>query len=401
MYSKTPFSATRAETFRFNYQGPQAHENTMLITAANDETAVFYDPVEPTTTLALEHTVPANALQNGKQYEARVRVKPKEGQWSEYSDPIKFWCFGDPLFYFMYEGQRAGSTVSVHNSSVTFNIYYFQTQGEGLKSFRVDLYGSDGRLILEGQEKYNTGNNRYDLSNLTTTIRGLEDNGRYMIQAVGETDHGMVIKSDKIILNVEYDHPAAFSLIDVENLAESATIRVHSNLEMLEGWCTQEPPRYIDNSRIDLTAYGATVYFDKGFSLAGDFTIHLLGQNFHPYQSIFRMQNGDNAIELFYMRGWYDAAMREQAYFMLKVYNQVTNYVLCSPYINVPYYDDKIHLWIRRKGAIYDLDCCVAESGSHIITKPNEFDVQFRNFQEWNAVIVEGYQNEPEERLEF
>lgn len=376
----------------------------MIITAADDETEVYYDPVSPTTTLALEHMVPANVLQNGKQFQAKIRVRPKDGQWSEYSEPIKFWCFTQPLFYFSVNGNRPTGdppTIGVENSSITVNLVYRQTNMEGLKSYKVDLYGPDGRLLAAGQDKYNTGDLRYDMSDLSTTIRGLEDNGRYSIQAVGETDHGMIIKTDRVYLHVDYDHPATFALIEVENLPQTATIRLHSNLQMLEGWCTQDPPRYIDNERIDLTAYGAQVYFDKGFNLDGDFALHCLVQNMKDYTEILRMQNGNYEIVLTPLRGYYSSTMQEYAYFMLQVFNNVTNYEVYSSYFPVPYFDDKIHVWIRRRGGLYDLEACICQSGTHQILQPNEFDVTFKNRLEWNAVITEGYRNEPEERLEF
>ena len=376
----------------------------MIITEAEDETKVVYDPPTPTTTLALEHTVPANTLRNGKQYQARLRVRPKNGQWSEYSEPIKFWCFAQPLFQFTVDGSVPTGdppTIGVQNSSITVNLTYKQADTEGLKSYKVDLYGTDGRLLAAGQEKYNTGDIRYDMTDLSTTIRGLEDNGRYSIQAVGETDHGMIIKTERVYLHVDYDHPATFALIEVENLPKTATIRIHSNLEMLEGWCTQNPPRYIDNERIDLTGYGARVIFDKGFNLDGDFALHVVAQNMKEYDEILHMQNGFYEIVLTYLRGFWDDDMNERAYFMLEVYNNVMTYEVYSEFIPVPYFDDKVHLWVRRIGSLYDLQACICESGSHNILNPNEFYVQMRNYVEWNDLIVEGYRNEPENRLEF
>lgn len=406
LYPVKPFTALQAHTFTFMYQGAQVHKNQLLITAADDELDIYYE-AEPNTqtTLSTNHVVPGNTLANGKQYMARVRVAPKDGQWSAWSDPIKFWCFGVPTFHFLINGEQvlgSGSrpTVQIQNSSVDVGLFYYQAQREGLKSYKVDLYGQDGRLILEGSERYNTGDIRYDTVE-GVTVRGLEDNHVYSIQAVGETDHGMIITSDRVYLDVNYDHPATFSLIEVENVAEDAVIRIHSNLILFEGWSNQVPPRYIDNDRIDLTPYGAFVMFDQGFNCSGDFALHMVGQNFHDYADILTIQNGDYTITLKIMRGWYDADMKEQCYLLLKVLNATGNYELVSTFMDVPYFDDQVHIYLMRKAGLYELNWCISKSGSHEISNPKCFDVWLKNDSDWRAVITQGYRNLEDERLEF
>lgn len=354
--------------------------------------------------MAAEITVPADSLVNGKHYKAKVRVAPRGKQWSTWSDEIQFWCFGDPEFHFIINGQVPsdhGGIVRVESSSQAVQLYYYQAHKEGVKSFKIELFGADGRVIQETQERYDVGDIRYDTTDMYATIRGLEDNHMYSIQATAETDHGMIVKSDRVYLEVEYIHPATFALIDVENMPDDAMIRIHSNLVMMEGHVFPEPPKFIEGKRIDLTAYGSYVTFDKGFNINGDFTLHLVGQNFHEYAELLSMKNGDNYITLTYMRGWYDENQIEKAYLRLEVNSPPLQYQLYSTFLDVPYFDDVMHIYIRRRGGLYDLEWCTSLSGSHEITNPKGFDVQFRNEKEWSEVITEGYRNVPEDRLEF
>lgn len=403
----TPFSATRDYTFKFKYQGPQFVGVELKIEPFDEQEAQNPEStiIIPENHMASEITVPMNTLTNGKHYKASVRVQPINGTMqAEWSEPIQFWCYGDPEFHFIINGvvpSEHGGVVRIESSSQVVELYYYQVHGEGIKSFKIELFGADGRKIQETQEKYATGDIRYDTTQLSATIRGLEDNHLYSILATAETDHGMIVRSDRAYLEVEYEHPATFSLIDVENMPDDAMIRIHSNLVLMEGHAYPDPPKYIDDKRIDLTGYGSYVTFDKGFNLNGDFTLHLVGQNFHEYAELLSIKNGSNDIRLTFIRGWYDENQTEKAYLRLEVEGPPVTYEQYSSFLDVPFFDDVLHIYIRRRNGLYDVEWCICESGSHIITNPKGFDVRFRSDQEWNAVITEGYRNVTEDRLEF
>lgn len=355
-------------------------------------------------TMAAEITVPRDTLTNGKHYKATVQVFTRDGSASTVSDTIQFWCFGDPVFHFLINNMAPSEhpgDVRVESSSLAVQLYYHQAHGEGVKSYKIELFNADGRKIQESEERYDIGGIRYDTTDMNAVIRGLEDNHRYSILATAETEHGMIVTSDRVYLEVEYEHPSTFALIDVENMPDDAMIRIHSNLVVMEGHGYPDPPKFIDDKRVDLTSYGSYVVFDKGFNLNGDFTLHLVGQNFHDYAELLSIKNGQNDIRLTYMRGWYDENQVEQAYLRLEVEGPPVTYEQYSTFINVPYFDDVLHIYIRRRNGLYDLEWCVCESGSHIITNPKGFDVRFRNQAEWDAVITEGYRNVQEDRLEF
>ena len=367
----------------------------------NNNTPVYEAITE---TLKLEHVLPANALARNMCYSATVAVRDRNDQWTSESEPMIFWCFGTPEFMFNIGGQiitESQRSVTIENSSAAIGLFYKQLGQEGLNSYRVDLFDAGGQLLANGTNKYMTEGIRYDTTAPEVTIRGLEDNGQYYIQAFGVTDHGMEVHTPRLLLNVEYAHPLAFSLLEVENIEENATIRIHSNLNMLEGHTSIEPPSYIDGTRIDLTEYGANVSFDEGYTLTGDFTVHLTGQNFLPYNEILTIRNGNNMITLTYMAGWYSEDGVECGYFILRVQNGIgEDYVLYSPFFPKPYVDDVVYIWIQRRGTLYDLQCCV-EEGDHVITNSREFDVRMRTAEEWDVLIVDGYMNIEACRLEF
>ena len=338
-------------------------------------------------------------------------VYDRDGNESYPSPSIRFHCYGVPQFFLMYEGERLEKDkvgneprLTIRNSSATFNIYYSQTQNLALNSYRLDLYDAQKQLLTEGKPRFLGAYQGFGDLDYTAapevTVRGLQDDGRYFVQAVGESEYGMTIYSPMVELNVEYMSPPSFSVIEGTNIERDATIRIHSNLQITEGWCSIDPPRYIDNERIDLTMSGGYVRFDD-FTLTGDFTVHIQAQNFIFYQNFLEIRNGEHLIQLKLMRGWYDETMRERAYIMCKVFNAVTNYEIYSNNFDVPYFDDTVYVWLRRQGNLYDLQGCVRSNGNHSTTAPRAFDVWLKSESEWAKIEFEGYKNVDKSRLEF
>lgn len=361
--------------------------------------------------LKMSHILPANALVRNRRYQARLCVYDRDGNESYPSPPIRFHCYGIPQFFLMYEGERLDKDkggneprITIHNSSATFNVYYSQTQNLALNSYRLDLYDAQKQLLTEGKPRFLGAYQGFGDLDYTAapevTVRGLQDDGRYFVQAVGESEYGMTIYSPMVELNVEYLSPPQFSVIEATNIERDATIRVHSNLTIIEGYCSVDPPRYINNERIDLGASGAYVRFDKGFTLNGDFALHIEGYNFIFYHDFLEIQNGDYTITLKLMRGWFDEDMKEHAYIKCKVFNNCTNYEVYSHMMLVPGYNDLVYVWLRRKGNHYQVDGCVIPTGESV-EGSRLFWAYFTNADEWNRLITEGYRNVPEQRLEF
>lgn len=418
LYGPTVFDPIESYTFTFSFQGPQVFGSRLIIeeitdvnSDGSDQLLTVWNHVERPS-LRMSHELPANVLARNKRYQARLSVFDREGNESYPSPPVRFHCYGTPRFCLMYDGDMLEldnrgqePRVKIENSTAVFRIYYSQTQDLALSSYRLDLYSAQKQLLAEGSPKYLGAYKGFGDLDYTAapevSVRGLEDNGRYFVQAVGETEYGMVIYSPMVELDVEYLSPPQFSIIEATNIEHDATIRVHSNLIVLEGWCSQNPPRYIDNQRIDLGSAGAYVKFDKGFTILGDFAIYLEMYNPIFYQEFFEIQNGDYKITLKLMRGWYDENMRERAYIMCRVYNNVTNYEIYSDMFDVPGYGDLVYVWLRRKGNYYELNGCMIPSEDDDNWRTRVFYAFFDNAIQWDRLVTEGYRNIEERRLEF
>ena len=97
MYNINAFDANNSQTFYFIWQGNQAFGNILQIRENNTNTIIYE---EPEITMQLKYPLSPNVLKNGGYYNARVAVIDIDGNVSEFSDPILFYCFTTPTFIF-------------------------------------------------------------------------------------------------------------------------------------------------------------------------------------------------------------------------------------------------------------------------------------------------------------
>ena len=283
LYTVDAFDATKAQTFSFNViGGSQVVANTLTI-KDNATLATIYSQTQ--TTYKFSHNLPANTLTNGTYYQATLTTKDAQGNESNASSPIQFYCYSQPTF----EISNMPSNNVIPNSNFAFTVTYNQAQGEILNAYVFNLYSMSGALISTSNTMYNT-----DTSlplNISYLFSGFEDNASYSIEVTGVTANGTQITTGRISFTTNYTSPETFSDLLLANNCKGGYITIKSNVIGIDGVSNPETPVYINDEEIDLRNVGSYVEWREGYTVSGDWTMRLWGRDYTPNSEIFRFSN--------------------------------------------------------------------------------------------------------------
>ena len=344
LYSINAFDAIQAQTFSFNVLGgSQVVANTLTI-KNNATLAVVYSATQ--TTFKFEHILPANTLTNGTYYQATLTTKDAQGNESNASAPIQFYCYSQPMF----EISNMPSNNVITNSSFAFTVTYNQAQGEILNAYVFNLYSASGALISTSNTMYNT-----DTSlplNVSYLFSGFEDNASYSIEVTGVTTNGTQITTGRIPFTTSYTKPDMFSFLFLTNNCKGGYITIRSNVIGIDGAANPEVPTYIDNQEVDLRVDGSYIEWVKGYIVTDNWTMRLWGRDFTPNSEIFRFSNADgDIITIEYhvdeTQCWFELRAKHN--------NWLWGYVTESTHIALPSETEQVFCWLRRIDNLYEL----------------------------------------------
>ena len=283
LYSVPAFDAQNSFVFQFaSIGGNQVVANTLTI-KNNATLTTVYSVTQ--TTFKFEHTLPANTLTNGTYYQATLTTKDAQGNESNASVPIQFYCYSQPSFEI--SNMPTGNVVT--NSSYAFTVTYNQAQGETLNAYVFNLYSASGALISTSNTMYNT-----DTSlplNVSYLFSGFEDKTTYSIEVNGVTANGTQITTGRISFTTNYTSPETFSDLLLANNCKGGYITIKSNVIGIDGESNPETPVYINDEEIDLRNVGSYVEWREGYTVSGDWTMRLWGRDYTPNSEIFRFSN--------------------------------------------------------------------------------------------------------------
>lgn len=351
LYTIPAFDATTAYTVQFNSIGGSQVVSNRLVIATNADNQTVYD--ETQTTYKFEHTIPANTLTNGTYYNATLYTFDNEGNTSQASNIVQFYCYTTPTLTFT--NIQPNGTIT--NSNFTFDFTYAQTQNEPLNTYTVNLYDAQGLLIASSNEQY-ASSTTVPLS-LSYTFTGFSDSTNYSIEVNGYTINNTSITSGKINFSVNYVSPNIYSIVELQNNCSGGYINLVSNVAIIDGITNPDPPTYINNKEIDLTQEGSYVEWNEGYEVTGDFTGTLIGRDFTPYSTIFTFSNTDGStVSINWLEGYEngDNTTTLMAYAQLVVYQgNVIVYNIKTSMIDIPEATDVVTVWFRRINNIYEL----------------------------------------------
>lgn len=343
LYSVSAFDATQEQTFSFNVVGGDQVVKNKLIITNQSTNSIVYQGVN--TTFAFRHILPANTLSNGEYYSAVLITYNANDDASTPSSGIQFYCFTEPTFVFY--NMPSGNLIT--NATYNFEVNYNQNEGELLNTYIFNLYDSHMNLLTSSDMLYVGGVSALPLV-VSYTFTGLDNNTLYYIQAIGQTIHGMKLDTGLVYINVRYEIPNVFSIIDLSNNCEGGYITIQSNLVAINGDSVPSPPIYIDgNTAVDVTGTGDYVIWDTGYNINGNFTASLWGRNFNENSTIITMTDGMQTLRINYRKD------ENNLYYVdLIVQESFSSYYIYSNSISVQS-NDNLQIWFRRINSLYEI----------------------------------------------
>jgi hypothetical protein len=170
-------------------------------------------------------------------------------------------------------------------------------QDELLNEYRLVLYTANLSEVWSSGIKYG--------SVVPVNIGGLSNGTKYFVRATGKTVNGFNLDTGFIPFICEYEATGLYSVLKLENREYEGTVRIISNIVVINGKSNPDPPDFIDNEIVDLSGNGTYVTFDEGFTLDGDFLIQLIGYGFKQNESIMTLSDGYNNIDIYWRKGMF------------------------------------------------------------------------------------------------
>lgn len=339
LYLIDTFDATKEKQIKFKWDGNQSFGNICEIRENQNNTIVYQ---ETQSTMQLIHTIPTNTLTNGILYNVRIASIDVDGNVSDYSNPVLFYCYSTPNFTFT----NVTENQIIKNSSYQVYLNYSHPEGETLNAFEIILYDLSKTVINSSGTLY------YGMNELSYLLNDLEDNQSYYIRAIGNTTNGMEIETDYIYFSVNYVQPSAYSILTLENISQEGYIKLQSNIKVVECY-TEKESCFVEGEYVDLTDNTLTI--NDGFSFNDNFIINFSGYNFLE-GLIMQLFDEKNTINLYYRKGIYDVNDNvEKVFIELSIPVGFTCYCCFSNYINVPTDTDELSVWIRKKNGLFSV----------------------------------------------
>ena len=343
------FDATFEYSIDFTYIGDQFEKSKAVIknNTTNEQVYEGY-----TNSWQTRFILPANSLVNSESaYNVTICVVDRDGNEGPMSDPVLFYCRSTPVFRFenISDGQRIGT------SSYVVNVEYSQSEGELLNSFRCVLYSANKTVLIDSGLIYST-------DKLSYTIYNMQDQETYYIEFLGETVNHMSLSTGMYRIVVSYIYPSAFSDIILVNRPHNGDVLVSSNIIAIDGVAVPDPPKYIDDKKIDLTDPGSSVTFPDGYIISSDFQLSILIENPKLYETLIEFGTSDHIV-IKYMENKHNGFDEKKAYISVNVYNSKKNiYCINSDYVPIPNYEtQRLHFTLKRIGILFDSKLSVLE----------------------------------------
>lgn len=372
--AKDAFDATKEETFYFTSSGGDQVVYNKIIIRDNSNNQIVYE--NQTESYSFSQVVPANTLENGKQYNFSFITYNIDSEASPSSDPLLFWCYTEPTLTLDIRQDE-----EVKSSSRDFTATYNQTEGERLDFIMFILYDINKNIVAQTDE-------------LTTTdappnvfihrFSGFENDSSYYIRAVGVTIDGTELDTGFILFNVRYENPSMFNYIEVKTLCDQGYNQIRSNVKLLNGkYGGMASVQYIDDTKAVLIdpinkAYTKTIWWedyndyvisDGNFIIKMWYEIGYIGKQFR----LVNAENPSTYIEGEWVRGVPEDGTRVRDWLVVTGYvNNVPKFRMKSNYIELVNNTANLVLWFK-----YSVD------NNKFELKINSYD-QVDSFANWN-----------------
>lgn len=254
--SITPFDPLYEYTVDFIYNDNQSLKNRAVI-IDNSTSEIVYDETE--TTMRLQHVIPANTLIAGKQYLIQIQVFDADGNSSNLSSSVLFYCLSTPTFSFsnISEGETYKS------ASITLNLNYSQSENEPIKSYQFFKYSYD-KTLLESSSVF------YSSPDMSYSFYGLENNISYYFRAIGETNKGIVLDTGYVKVNISFNTIPTNIVFQADNNYNQGYIYLKLNVKDIGYELDNDDYELKDGL---LILHNNSLNYNEGFLVDEDFSL--------------------------------------------------------------------------------------------------------------------------------
>lgn len=338
-----PFDPTYDQVITFSYEDNQAVRNRIII-KNNENGAIITERTQEG--MALQHTIPSKILVAGEQYTIQVQVFDADGNQSNFSDAVLFYCFTTPELSFA----NIQNDEPHKNASISLDLSYVQTEGEPIRSFQFMQYSFDKTLISSSEVFYSQSPMSYSFYNL-------ENDSVYFFRATGETQHGMALDTGYVEVKVEYKQLPMIVAFDIENDYCNGVISISLNIRDVE-YELGNNNYILDNDKVVLMD-NYLKYFN--FEVDDDFSLYIKAKKVKVGK--FFTTNDDNAsLSIISVCGDYYCELSVansdlKQYVLLPKAKLDTNFQSRLSIIDVsPEDDDTVIFEIKRENGLYGLE---------------------------------------------
>jgi len=346
----TPLSPSRDNTISFTFTDNQPIRNRAVIT--NNSTGdILYDQIQDTR--ALTHTIPAGTLAAGNKYLIRIQVFDIDGNSSNLSDPVLFYCLSAPCFSLH---NLTDKTVT-RNANIILSTDYSQAEGEGLRNVQFFKYSVDKTLLAKSAVIYSR--------TPSYEFYTLENNTTYYFRAIGETDHGIALDTGFIEVSTMFETIPVNIVFTLDNIYHEGYIQFTSNIIIVLYELEN------DNYKIEdglLTLWDNSLTYSN-FTADGDFILFVEAKKL-PLGKTFLTTNDNNiSLSIIEVCGTYYCRLtvKESDY---SLYSPFPNPLIASvnseliitdegkyiEFISGTYNDDELLVFeLKRKDGYYSL----------------------------------------------
>ena len=326
--NRSAFDAAKDKIINFTWTGNQAFKSRLRI-YDNITNGLVYDETQES--FKLSHIIPLGSLINGEGYYGIISVFDVNDVESQLSNAWMFYCYSTPIVTLNIKNDQI-----VRNSSYDVVINYFQPEGEQLDAYKLYLYNGQHELVYSTDIIYN-------ISSMTVSLTGLEDNTDYYVQVEGSTINGLEFLTEEYHFYVEYINANVFMVCGLENV--DGKIQVQSNVIAIEGKCTIDE-KYIDGAIDVRTGY---VEFDDNFQLSENLSLLLTGYDFQINEMIC---NIGNTAYVYFRQGLYESTNNQpKYYFELLSPTGLSTYRIQSEFIN----DTSATICVQKVSDLYNI----------------------------------------------
>ena len=335
------FDSSSSQLFEFISSGGNQVVKNRIIIRNNSTSSVVYDNTLETYTLG--QTVPENKLSNGIQYNFTFTTYDVDGNASEESSPISFWCYTTPTITFsnLTENQNQ----KLQSANYIFLAQYQQNESEYLQYTNFVLYDSSNIQVYKSDDIYET---TAPPNNLSYAYNSFENNTGYYVKIVGITINGTIVESSKIYFTVNYIEPILYNSLNVENKCDEGYNQISTNFVVIDGEINPSTPRYIDNLKLDIINYLEYVKWLSGFSIDKDFIFELwYGVAFLGKQFVIKKDENNYFIGNYIREIPYGETVVKDYIEIIGYINNVETFYMRSNYIDIMNNTSNVVLWFK------------------------------------------------------